>query len=171
MAQLDKWAATMHEKTEQRRNVLHLTLDQFEKKIEEKQDDMKTHLENDLQENVGCVLKKELEQFEMNKQQVEKASQKLNLLEIFVHSLNNQQLITINIHPENQMILNPPTILCSDIIVDGLNLKENSPEKNHSSDQQTNKICDNRFDDIRSRKYIFSIKTPLKATIYVNFPF
>ncbi len=48
MTQLDQQAATIHEKTEQARNELHMTLDQIEKTIEEKKDDVKKHLESDL---------------------------------------------------------------------------------------------------------------------------
>jgi hypothetical protein len=66
--------------------------------------------------------------------------------------LKNQQLIRINIDAENEMILNPPTIICSDIIVDGLNVKENSPEKIDPSNQQTNKTFDNPSVEINSRK-------------------
>jgi hypothetical protein len=117
MAQLDQWAIRMHEKIEERHNELHMTFDQIEKKFQENKDDVKIHLE----ENVSCVLRKQLEEFEINNQQMKKANQELNLLQNFVHLFNNQQLITININTENQMILNQPTIICSDIIVDGLN--------------------------------------------------
>jgi hypothetical protein len=143
-----------------------MTLDQFEKKCEEKKDDVKIYLESDLEKNADCIVRKQSKKFEISTQKVENANQKLNLLENLFYSLNNQQLISININVENKMILNPPVILCSDIIVDGLNLEKNSPEKVDSSDQQTKKTFDDPSDETSSRKYILLIKKHDKIQQY-----
>jgi hypothetical protein len=152
--QLDQWATTLHTKIDQIHNELQLALDHFDKKIQEKSDQLKTYLTTHLEQNVGFILTEQLQKVEINKPQVEKATLEYHRLENLFHSFHNRPLITMAIDTENQKALNPPTIICSDILTDGLNLNENIQEKIDWSDQQENSLSGNSTCETRSCKYI-----------------
>lgn len=141
--QLDQWATTMHSKIEQIHHDLQMTLEHCEKKIHDNSDQLKKYLSNDLEQHVGSVLTEQLQQFEIDKSQIEKANLEYNRLENLFNLFNNQQLITMVVNTENEVNLNPPVIIGSDIVMDGLNLPVNSPEKMDQSDQQTNELSKN----------------------------
>jgi hypothetical protein len=152
---LDQWAAIMHAKIDQIHNELQMTLDQYDKKFEEKLNYWKINLASQLEQNVGCILTEQLQKYEIETPHVEKACLEFCRLEDVFHSFSNQQLITMAIDVENQMTLNPPMIVCSDIVVDGLNLTENSQEKMDWANQQKNESNDNPIHGTGSRKCIY----------------
>jgi hypothetical protein len=151
---LDQWAAALHAKINQIRDELQMTLDHFDQKLQDKNAQLKEYLGNELELNVGCILKEQLQQFEIDKSKVDKANLEYNRLEKLFNSYNNQQLITMVIDSENQITLNPPTIICSDILMDGSNLTENVQDNMDWLDQQKTESFDNLTGQTKSCKCI-----------------
>ncbi len=131
-----------------------MTLDHFDQKLQDKNAQLKEYLGNELEQNVGCILKEQLQEFEIDKSKVDKANLEYNRLEKLFNSYNNQQLITMVIDSENQMTLNPPTIICSDILMDELNLTENVQDNMNLLDQQKIESFDNSTAQTKSCKCI-----------------
>jgi len=154
MNHLNQWATALHTKINQIRDELQITLDHFDKKLQDKNDQLKTYFRNELEQNVGCILTEQIQQFEIDKPKVEKANLEYNRLEKLFNSYNNQQLITMVINSENEINLNPPTIICSDILMDELNLTENIQENMDWSNQEKNESSNNSTDQTKSCKYI-----------------
>jgi len=152
---LNQWAAAMHAQVDHARNELLMSLDQFNKEIEQKKDQWKTYLGNQLEQNVGCALTDELQKYESDGVEVEKARMEFIRLQKMFHSLNNRQLITMTNDTDNQMVLHPPLIVCADIVVNGLDMMENFQEIIENSDQQKKQIevLDNVTDETSYCKY------------------
>ena len=125
----------MHAQIDQARNELLTTLEEFNKEIEEKKDQWKTYLADQLEQNVGCLLTEELQNYESDGMQMKNARLEYIRLQKLFHSLNNQQLITMTHDTDDQVILHPPLIVCSDIFVNGFNFMENFQVTN--SDEET----------------------------------
>jgi hypothetical protein len=168
MTQLDEWASKMHTKIDQTQNDLQITLDEFDKNFKEKKNRLKQVFQDHLKTNID-LLKEQLKEFEIERSCIDDTNQKFFLLQNLFHKFNNEQLITLVIDKEQQMILNPPIFIYSDIIVDRLIPKENPQEKVNVSDQQTNKTLDNPTDEMRSRKYIFFSKKKFPKYVYFTF--
>jgi len=110
---------------------------------------LKTHLE----QNVGCILTEQLQQFEIDQPQMEKASLEYNRLENLFQSFHNQQFITLAIDTKNETTINPPVIVCLDILMNQLNSTENFQERMDLSDQEKNELPNNSTCETKSRKY------------------
>jgi hypothetical protein len=140
---LNQWAATMHAKIDQARHELQIKLDECDKKIEEKKDQWRTYLGNHLEQNVGCILSEQLQKYEIDAFQMDKARAEFIRLQKLFHSLNNQQLINMIEDEEYQMSLNLPIIVCSNIVFEGLDSMNLFYENINPSDQQINALHDN----------------------------
>jgi hypothetical protein len=151
LAQLDQWIATIHSKINQIRTELQTTLVHFENKIRERSEQLKFYLRNELEHKVGCILTEQLQEFEINKLQIDKAALDFIRLENLFNSYNNRQLITMINNSENQINLNPPSFVCSDILIDEFHLSENIQEKINDSNPITH--------ETESRECKFSFST------------
>ena len=140
---LKQWAATMHAKIDQARHELQIKLDECDKKIEEKKDQWRIYLGTHLEQNVGCILTEELQKYEIDALQMNKARAEFFRLQNLFHTLNNQQLINLIEDGENQMFLNLPIIVCSNIVFEGLDSLNLLYENIDPSDQQINVLHDN----------------------------
>ncbi len=104
---------------------------------------MRNYLKTHLEQNVGCILTEQLQQFEINQPQMEKASLEYNRLENLFQSFHNQQFITLAIDTKNETTINPPVIVCLDILMNELNSTENFQERMDLSDQEKNELPNN----------------------------
>ena len=116
---------------------------------------MKNYLREELERNVAGILTGQLQEFEINKSEVEKAASEFTRLEMILNSFNNRQLITMILNSENQLNLCPPSFACSDILFDKMNFSSIVSEKIPYTDEQNNQT----IDETRSRKsmLMFSI--------------
>ncbi len=137
IAQVDQWVATIHAKLDQVRTELQMTLVHFENKIRERSDQLKCHLRNELEDKVACILTEQLQEFEINNSQVEKAGSDFIRLENLFNSFNNRQLITMISNSDSQISLNPPSFVCSDILIEEFHLTENIQEETNGFDPTT----------------------------------
>jgi hypothetical protein len=128
VAELNQWISTVHAKVDQIRIELEMTLVHFEDKLHERSDQLKSYLRNELENKVGCILTEQLQEFEVSKAQVEKAGMEFVRLENIFNSFNNRQLITMISNSDNPVVLNPPTFVCSDILINEFHMPEDNQE-------------------------------------------
>jgi hypothetical protein len=140
---LNQWAATMHAKIDQTRNELQIKLDQCDKKVVEEKEQWKIFLGNHLEQNVGCIITEQLQKYEIDKPQVEKARLEFARVQKLFHAINNQQLISLINDAENEMSFNSPVVVCSNIVFEGLNFMENIDQSNQLGNElHDNSICE-----------------------------
>jgi hypothetical protein len=110
----------MHAEIDQKHEELRQKLDQFDRQIEENKDYWRLFLRTQMEIKVGCVLTEQLQKYEIDALEFNKAHQEFIRVQKLFHLLNNQPLISVRDSEGKQINLNSTHLYFPSITSDGL---------------------------------------------------
>ncbi|CAF1477844.1 unnamed protein product, partial [Adineta steineri] len=163
MTQLNQWAQMMHDTIDQKYNELRNELGQKHDQIERNKNSLTTFMRNELEQNVGCVLKEQLEKDEIDEPKVDEVRKEFHRLQQLFYSLNTKPLISLSNVDVNQVDLDTYGLVLPKITMTDCDwmtnlCTENTEEIMESSDEEQTDT--DETDTSREEMQIFTTLVP-----------
>jgi len=120
----------MHTKIDQKYKELQLEIDRLYKQIETNIDQWKGSFTNTMKKKVGCVLMKQLDKYEIDGVDLEKARNEFSHLKGLFNLFNVPPLISVVSAKDNQVNLNEPHVIFRAAFVAAFNCLEDFSMEN-----------------------------------------